>query len=104
MLEQTKVWQPALDSLRASWEKPTITAATKALVITQSAAVPTAATTMESLMPRSRIRVDHKVSITSPQMFSSLYAEIPIDKDDPRGREPLIRLESGVKKNLELTF
>ena len=42
-------------------------------------------------MPRSRMRVDHKVPITSPQMFSSPYAEIPIDKDDPR-------------ENLELTF
>jgi len=27
-------------------------------------------------------------------MFSSPYLEIPIDKDDPRGREPLIPLES----------
>jgi hypothetical protein len=43
------------------------------------------------LMPRSRMRVDHKVPITSPQMFSNPYAEIPIDKDDPR-------------ENLELTF
>src|ERR671927_294391 len=45
-------------------------------------------------MPRSRMRVDNKVPITSLQMFSSPYSEIPIDKDDPRGREPLIPLES----------
>src|SRR5215211_1476821 len=45
-------------------------------------------------MPRSRMRVDHKVPITSPQMFSSPYADIPIDKNDPRGREALIALES----------
>ena len=45
-------------------------------------------------MPRSRMRVDHKVPITSPQMFSSPYADIPIDINDPRGREPLIPLES----------
>jgi D-alanyl-D-alanine dipeptidase len=40
------------------------------------------------------MRVDHQVPITSPQMFSSPYSEIPIDKNDPRGREPLIPLES----------
>jgi D-alanyl-D-alanine dipeptidase len=45
-------------------------------------------------MTRSRIRVDHQVPITSLQMFSSPYLEIPIDKNDPRGREPLIPLES----------
>lgn len=45
-------------------------------------------------MPRSRMRVDHQVPITSPRMFSSPYLEIPIDKNDPRGREPLIPLES----------
>lgn len=45
-------------------------------------------------MTRSRMRVDHQVPITSLQMFSSPYLEIPIDKDDPRGREPLIPLES----------
>jgi len=45
-------------------------------------------------MPRSRMRVDHQVPITSPQMFSSSYFEIPIDKNDPRGHEPLIPLES----------
>ena len=40
------------------------------------------------------MRVDHQVPITSLQMFSSPYLEIPIDKDDPRGHEPLIPLES----------
>jgi D-alanyl-D-alanine dipeptidase len=40
------------------------------------------------------MRVDHQVPITSLQMFSSPYLEIPIDEDDPRGREPLIPLES----------
>jgi D-alanyl-D-alanine dipeptidase len=43
---------------------------------------------------RSRMRVDHEVPITSLEMFSSPYSEIPIDKNDPRGREPLIPLES----------
>jgi D-alanyl-D-alanine dipeptidase len=45
-------------------------------------------------MTRSRMRVDHQVPITSLQMFSSPYLEIPIDRNDPRGREPLIPLES----------
>ena len=45
-------------------------------------------------MPRSRVRVDHQVPITSLQMFSKPYSEIPIDRTDPRGREPLIPLES----------
>ncbi|MDX6528674.1 MAG: zinc D-Ala-D-Ala dipeptidase [Blastocatellia bacterium] len=45
-------------------------------------------------MTRSRMRVDHQVPITSLQMFSSSYLEIPIDKNDPRGCEPLIPLES----------
>jgi D-alanyl-D-alanine dipeptidase len=40
------------------------------------------------------MRVDHQVPITSLQIFSSPYLEIPIDKNDPRGREPLIALES----------
>jgi D-alanyl-D-alanine dipeptidase len=40
------------------------------------------------------MRVDHQVPITSLQMFSSPYLEIPIDKNDPRGREPLISLDS----------
>jgi D-alanyl-D-alanine dipeptidase len=40
------------------------------------------------------MRVDHQVPITLPEMFSSPYSEIPIDKNDPRGREPLIPLES----------
>jgi zinc D-Ala-D-Ala dipeptidase len=41
-----------------------------------------------------RMRVDHQVAITSPEMFSSPYSEIPVDKDDPRGNEPLVPLES----------
>jgi zinc D-Ala-D-Ala dipeptidase len=41
-----------------------------------------------------RMRVDHQVPITSPQMFSSPYSEIPIDQNDPRGREPLVALVS----------
>jgi zinc D-Ala-D-Ala dipeptidase len=45
-------------------------------------------------MPRSRMRIDHQVPITSPQMFSSPYLDIPIDANDPRGREPLVPLES----------
>ena len=45
-------------------------------------------------MPRSTMRIDHQVPITSPKMFSSPYRDIPIDKDDPRGLEPLIPLES----------
>lgn len=45
-------------------------------------------------MPRSRMRVDHQVPITSPEMFSKPYSDIPIDKNDPRGSEPLIPLES----------
>ena len=45
-------------------------------------------------MPRSTTRIDHQVPITSPEMFSSPYRDIPIDKDDPRGLEPLIPLES----------
>ncbi len=45
-------------------------------------------------MPRSRVHVDHQVPITSPHMFANSYLDIPIDKNDPRGREPLIPLES----------
>jgi D-alanyl-D-alanine dipeptidase len=45
-------------------------------------------------MPRRTMRVDHQVPITSLQMFSSSYLEIPIDENDPRGHEPLIPLES----------
>ena len=45
-------------------------------------------------MPRTRMRVDHQVPITSREMFSSSYFDIPIDANDPRGREPLISLES----------
>ena len=45
-------------------------------------------------MTRSRMRVDHQVPITSLQMFSIPYSQIPVDKNDPRGSEPLIRLDS----------
>src|SRR6185295_429562 len=45
-------------------------------------------------MPRSGMRIDHQVPITSLQMFSSPYLDIPIDNNDPRSREPLIPLES----------
>src|SRR5215216_2710938 len=45
-------------------------------------------------MPRTRMRVDHQVPITSPAMFSSSYLDIPIDTNDPRSREPLIPLAS----------
>ena len=45
-------------------------------------------------MPRRSFRIDHTVPITDPQMFSSSYLDIPIDRNDPRGGEPLIPLES----------
>lgn len=45
-------------------------------------------------MPRREIRIDHQVPITSLEMFSSPYLNIPIDKNDPRGGEPLVPLES----------
>ena len=45
-------------------------------------------------MSQSRLRIDHKVPITSLEMFSSPYLDIPIDRNDPRGREPLISLTS----------
>jgi zinc D-Ala-D-Ala dipeptidase len=45
-------------------------------------------------MPRSRMRVNHQVPITSLQMFSSPYLDIPVDENDPRNREPLVALES----------
>jgi zinc D-Ala-D-Ala dipeptidase len=45
-------------------------------------------------MPRSRMRVDHQVPLTSLDMFSGSYLDIPIDQNDPRGREPLIPLDS----------
>jgi zinc D-Ala-D-Ala dipeptidase len=45
-------------------------------------------------MTRSRMRVDHQVPITSLQMFSSSYLEIPIDTNDSHSREPLLPLES----------
>lgn len=45
-------------------------------------------------MPRSGMRIDHQVPTTSLKMFSSPYLDIPIDENDPRGREPLIPLES----------
>src|SRR6266568_3076774 len=45
-------------------------------------------------MTHSRRRVDHQVPITSPEMFTAPYPDIPVDRSDPRGREPLVRLES----------
>ncbi len=49
-------------------------------------------------MTRSRMRVDHQVPITSPAMFASSYFDIPIDRNDLRGNEPLVPLESlGIK-------
>jgi zinc D-Ala-D-Ala dipeptidase len=45
-------------------------------------------------MARSRTRVDHQVPITSLEMFTAPYADIPVDRSDPRGREPLVRLDS----------
>src|SRR5258708_8136320 len=45
-------------------------------------------------MPRSRMRVDHQIPITSLQMFSNPYSEVPIDRNDPRGLEPLAPLDS----------
>ena len=45
-------------------------------------------------MTRSRMRVSHQVPITSPEMFDAPYSDIPIDRDDPRGQEPLVPLES----------
>ena len=45
-------------------------------------------------MPRRRFEIDHQIPITSPQMFSSPYSEVQIDRNDPRGREPLVALES----------
>ena len=38
--------------------------------------------------------VDHQVPITSLQMFSTPYLDIPVDGNDPRSHEPLIPLES----------
>jgi D-alanyl-D-alanine dipeptidase len=40
------------------------------------------------------MRVDHQVPITSLEMFTSPYSDIPVDRNDPRGSEPLIPLES----------
>jgi D-alanyl-D-alanine dipeptidase len=48
----------------------------------------------EEFMPRTSLRIDHQIPITSPQLFSSPYSEIPFDREDPRGAEPLIPLES----------
>jgi D-alanyl-D-alanine dipeptidase len=45
-------------------------------------------------MTGTRPRVDHRVPITSLEMFAGPYADIPVDRSDPRGREPLIPLES----------
>jgi zinc D-Ala-D-Ala dipeptidase len=45
-------------------------------------------------MSRNRMLVDHQVPILAPQMFASRYDDIPVDANDPRAREPLIRLDS----------
>src|SRR5437660_1997732 len=45
-------------------------------------------------MTRSRPRADHQVPITSPEMFTAPYADIPVDPSDPRACEPLVQLES----------
>jgi zinc D-Ala-D-Ala dipeptidase len=45
-------------------------------------------------MTRRRTRVDHQIPITSPEMFATPYAEFPVDRSDPRGREPLVRLDT----------
>src|ERR1041385_4136592 len=45
-------------------------------------------------MTGTRPRVDHQVPITSLEMFPAPYADIPVDRNDPRGCEPLIPLES----------
>ncbi|HEY6805361.1 MAG TPA: M15 family metallopeptidase [Pyrinomonadaceae bacterium] len=45
-------------------------------------------------MPHSKFRIDHKVPITSLEMFSGPYREIPVDRNDERSNEPLIPLES----------
>src|SRR5215831_2265224 len=49
---------------------------------------------MRSVMSRSRLRIDHRVPITSREMFASPYSEIPVDQNDPRGCEPLVSLTS----------
>src|SRR5215471_8829324 len=45
-------------------------------------------------MTSTRARVDHQVPITLPEMFTAPYADIPIDRTDPRSSEPLVRLDS----------
>ena len=45
-------------------------------------------------MSRTKLHIDHQVPITSLQSFSSSYSDIPIDRNDPRGSEPLVPLES----------
>jgi D-alanyl-D-alanine dipeptidase len=45
-------------------------------------------------MPRSKFRIDHQVPITSLDMFSSSYRDIPVDQNDARSCEPLIPLKS----------
>src|SRR3989449_9894588 len=45
-------------------------------------------------MPRPKLRTDHQVPITSIEMFTTPYADIPVARSDPRGGEPLVQLES----------
>jgi len=45
-------------------------------------------------MPRSKFRIDHKVPITSLEMFSCSYRDIPVDRNNECSNEPLVPLES----------
>ena len=45
-------------------------------------------------MSRIGMRVDHQIPIVDPRLFAQSYMDIPVDGNDPRGREPLIPLES----------
>jgi D-alanyl-D-alanine dipeptidase len=48
----------------------------------------------ENIMPRSKFHISHTVPITSLEMFSSSYRDIPVDRNDERSNEPLVPLES----------
>ena len=45
-------------------------------------------------MTRRKIQIDHRVPITSLELFTAPYADIPVDRSDPRDDEPLVRLAS----------
>jgi D-alanyl-D-alanine dipeptidase len=70
-----------------------MTGRTTRVVLRKRAAVRQVATTTEGLMLQ-RVRIDHRVPLTSLEQFSHPYSDIPIDHNDPRGREPLIPLTS----------